>query len=139
MHYGQCPFTSLVCPRLNCTYSSKCTALNISSCFIPVGITALPLTNLNNPVVFARSFNHQIALLDSICQRFFNIYILTCLTSSNQLQTVPVIGSSNNNKIYILVIYNLSPVLHQLRGFFARLFLYLRSTLIKPLIINVAQ
>src|SRR5690606_9956601 len=91
----QRPFTGLVSPYFYGSHTPQCTTLHISCSFIPVGITALPLPHLHDPVILSCSLHHQIALFDGIGQRFFHIDILSCLTSCNQLQTVPMVGGSD--------------------------------------------
>ena len=73
----------LVGPYLHSTDAADTAGLQKISCFIPVRIAALPLTNLYNPVVFTCGFFHQVTFFNGIGQRFLYIHILSGLTGIN--------------------------------------------------------
>src|SRR6185437_3316339 len=75
-----------------------------------VRTAALLLPDLHHPFVFAGGFDHQITFTDTICERFFNIYILTCLAGGNEGQAMPVIRRSNDHRINIPVLQKFSEI-----------------------------
>ncbi len=135
----QCPLTGLISPHLYGSHAPQCATLHIGRSFIPVRVATLPLAHLHDPVIFPCSPDHEVTLFDGIGQRFFHIYVLSCLTGGNHLQTVPMVGSTNDHHVHILVVDDPSPVLHQLCGFITFEFLIFCRALVEPLIVHIAE
>ena len=77
---------------------------------LPMRIATLPLAYLHDPVVFLRRPYHNVTFLDTISQRFLTIHILPGLASGYHLQAVPMIGSTYDYEIDILIVYQFTPV-----------------------------
>src|SRR5512138_1933445 len=72
-----------------------------------MGLASLPLTYLNNPAMFFCSLLHDIYFSDRITDRLLNINMFTCFKGVNKNLAMPVIGSSYNDSIYILILQHL--------------------------------
>ena len=138
-HHRQGPLAGLVGPHLHSAHPSQVATLHIGCRLVPVGIAALPLSHLYDTVILASSAHHQVALFDGVGQRFLHIYILTRFAGSHLLQTVPVVRSTDNHHVHILVVDHPAPVLHQLGRPLTGQLLQIGGPLIKVLIIYITH
>ena len=90
--------------------SEKLSAMYELHGVLPMRIATLPLAYLHDPVVFLRRPYHDVTFLDTISQRFLTIHILPGLASGYHLQAVPMIGSTYDYEIDILIVYQFTPV-----------------------------
>ena len=108
--YGDRGAPTLIREYTYCAYLTQLSAMYELHGVLPVRVASLPLSHLYNPIVFLGRTYHYITFLDTISQRFLTIHILPGLASGYHLQTVPMIGSSYDYEIDILIIYQFTPV-----------------------------
>ena len=132
-------FPVLIRPYFHCPDASDATLFHKVGCFVPMRIAALPLANLYDAVVFAGSLDHQITFLDGIGKRFLNVDIFSCLAGFNGRQAVPVVGSPDDYKIYILIVNYFSPVFIKIGNFLSCFLLNVGGSFLQPLVIYVTE
>ena len=83
---------------------------NVFNRLVEFRSTSLPSSHLNNSLkVFLRA-NHRHRFSNVVTNRLFAINILTRFTCMNQVQSMPVIGSTNDYRINIFSLQHLSVI-----------------------------
>ncbi len=103
-----------------------------------MGITSLPLSHLHHAPILLLGSNHQINLFNGVGNGLLHIYIQSGLAGLDHWQCMPVIRSTNNDSIQILVFKQFTVVVVQ-NGFLSLDLLYLSSTLLQYIAVYIAK
>ena len=104
-----------------------------------MGITALPLAHLDDPVVLLGCTDHDIAFLDAVAQWLLAIHVLPGLAGGHQLKAMPVVGSADNDHIYVFVVDEFPPILIEMLNLLALELLHVSGTLLEYPFIDIAK
>lgn len=102
-------------------------------------VAALPLSDLDDAVVFFGGTYHDVAFLDAVAERLLAIYVLAGLAGGYQLQAVPMIRGADDHYVHILVVYEPAPVLVEELHFLALQLLGVGGPSVKDALVNVGK
>ena len=132
-------FSILVSPDFYRADASYISGFQEISSFVPVRVAALPLSYLDHPVVFAGRLFHQVAFFDRVGKRFFHINVFPCLAGIDGRQAMPMVGSSDNDCIYVLIVDHLTPVLVEVGDLLPGTFFHISSSFVQPFVVDIAE